>query len=560
MPPERRSPFPSFAGVALADILANSVAIVIIMIVVTLMNRYQEEQDKLAQTENLAVLLSRELATSFVMNALPTSPPARLHDYVASPLDRNPRHETMPIIELHDDYVREHYSGRTFSRQELLRQDNALDAYLASLAPTQLAAMRVDIYGIRQFYIAMSIFKAHSHQPRHWHFLAAAGDQGGYRGGPSALAGAAAPEAPLADGQEAGMVGAGETMGVPAAQPGASALPEDVALALAGGGEAYPSDGQFGGGDVQEGQELAQYFDLPGGVDESPSMSGEAAAGSGSPAPDSAGAAPELRFRPAVPSDGSEEVDEPAVDLAAVLPGLLAYMAEQQAAADAALPSGLPRFDFRSDVLERARQLPPPDARQSRLLRSLTFLLETPRAPESTALELEIVAGADVVGQALTVFANEPVQRAAWLRDDDQPALRPAAAESPPAAVPSAPVTLQLGLHAAIHEGLRLPLQRHSLLLLPELDDSGQEPRWRIVTLVNAERNDFVLGFVYAGLDAQGRLLLPVDENAVEVGGVRLESHFASVMLRDDFRQLLLFGALTALLAGGVVFRTWRRR
>ena len=78
--------FPAFAGVALADILANSVAIVIIMIVVTLMARYEEEQDKLEQAEDVAVLLSRELASSFVMNALPTSPPAQLHDYVTSPL------------------------------------------------------------------------------------------------------------------------------------------------------------------------------------------------------------------------------------------------------------------------------------------------------------------------------------------------------------------------------------------------------------------------------------------------------------------------------------------
>ena len=556
MPPQRRSLFPPFAGVALADILANSVAIVIIMIVVTLMSRYQEEQDKLSQTEDLAVLLSRELATSFVMNALPTSPPARLHDYVASPLDRNPRHATMPIIELHDDFVRDHYSGRTFSREELLRPDNALDAYLASLHPDQLAAMRVDIYGIRQFYIAMSIFKAHNHQPRHWHFLAGQGGSGG-SGGPRVLAAQAAADVPLLDGQNAGSNGRAETADFASAM--AAALPEDVALALAGGSEAYPSDGQFGGGgDVYE----QLYFDLPGGVDGSASVPGEAVPASGeaeeTPSSPDSGPPSKLRFRPAVPSDSAEAVDMPPVDLATVLPGLLAYMAEQQAAADAALPSGLPRFDLYHDVLERARKLPPPDARQSRMLRSLTFLLETPRKPDSPAVELEIATSEDVVGQALSVFASEPVQRAAWLRDGDQPAPRLPAAESD--AAPTAQVTLQLGLHAAIHEGLRLPLQRHSLLLLPELDDSSPAPRWRIVTMVNAERSDFVLGFVYAGLDAQGRLLLPVDENAIEVDGVRLESHFANVTLRDDFRQLLLFGALAAVFAGGVVFRTWRRR
>ena len=548
--PDRRSLFPPFAGVALADILANSVAIVIIMIVVTLMTRYQEEQDKLARAENVAVLLSRELATSFVMNALPTSPPAQLHNYATSPLDRNPRHAIMPIIELHDDYVREHYTGHIYRRDELLRQNNALDAYLASLEPAQLAAMRVDIYGIRQFYIAMSIFKAHNHQPRHWHFLAPEGGHGSYGGGASALAAKTTRAAPEAEPPQASQVAGGNLPG------GASAMPEDVMLAIADGIAAYPSDALFGGGR----QEQPQYFDLPGGDGGSASMRGAAAAASGSADASSSGAAPSLRFRAAMPSDRAADLDHPQVDMLAVLRGLLAYMADEQIAADSALPSGLARFDFRRDVLGRARQLPAPDAEESRALRSLAFLLETPRTPESAAIELQLVSTRDVVGQALSVFANEPVQRALWLRDSNQPAALPMASEAAPAAVSSARVTLQLGLHAAIHEGLRLPLQQHSLLLLPPSADADSAPRWRIVTVVNAERDDFVLGFVYAALDAGGRLLLPVDENAVDIGGMRVESHFAGVALRDEFRQLLLFGALAALLAGGVVFRRWHRQ
>ena len=83
--------FPGFAGVALADILANSVAIVIMMIVVTIFIKHEADQKKLEQVEDVSVLLSREIATSVVMNALPTSPPARLHDYNTSPLDRKPK-------------------------------------------------------------------------------------------------------------------------------------------------------------------------------------------------------------------------------------------------------------------------------------------------------------------------------------------------------------------------------------------------------------------------------------------------------------------------------------
>ena len=271
---QRRSLFPPFAGVALADILANSVAIVIIMIVVMLMTRYEEEQDKLEQAEDVAVLLSRELATSFVMNALPTSPPAQLHDYVVSPLDRNPQHRTMPILELHDGFVRDYYTGRIYRRDELLRHDNALDTYLARLAPEQLAAMRVDVYGIGQFYVAMSIFKAHHHQPRHWHFVGAAGSAAGARHlftarepgqtpnqavpGASTQASELGPE--LLDGSR----GAG--------------LPADVALALAAGGTgAYPNDALSRDGQ----RELAQeYFELPGGVHDAESQHGDGAAAS----------------------------------------------------------------------------------------------------------------------------------------------------------------------------------------------------------------------------------------------------------------------------------------
>ena len=147
-----RSLFPPFAGVALADILANSAAIVIIMIVVTLMASHEQEQDKLEQAEDVAVLLSRELATSFVMNALPTSPPARLHDYVTWGPDRNPQHALMPILELHDGFVRDYYTGKVFRREELLRhrttchgpsgQSVPRHSPLPAVRPTPAAACR----------------------------------------------------------------------------------------------------------------------------------------------------------------------------------------------------------------------------------------------------------------------------------------------------------------------------------------------------------------------------------------------------------------------------------
>jgi len=99
---------PGFAGIALADILANSVAMIIILIVLTMMIKHEQEQARISEVEDISVLLSRDLATSVVMNGLPTSKPARLHDYVNSPMDANPHPSIMPIIELHSNYIQDY--------------------------------------------------------------------------------------------------------------------------------------------------------------------------------------------------------------------------------------------------------------------------------------------------------------------------------------------------------------------------------------------------------------------------------------------------------------------
>ena len=536
MKPQRRSLFPPFAGVALADILANSVAIVIIMIVVTLLTRYEQEQDKVEQAEDVAVLLSRELASSFVMNALPTSPPARLHDYVSSPLDRHPQHSRMPVLELHDDYVRDYYTGTTYSRDELLRGNNALDAYLDTLTPEQLAALRVDVYGIRQFYVAMSILKAHGQQPRHWHFLAPPGESvAGSGGARVALAPRPRRGADVTFGAGDGAGAAGHT--VPSA-----ALPRDVAPTFASGGfGGYPDDPraftESGAGGVPP-----EYLGLPGG----PAADGVAQS-SATPTP-AAGATAVRSFRAANSAALGDLASELRVDLYTILRALFAYMREVQAAADAQRPSVLPYYDFQRDVLGLVAELDEPTAAEERLLRALVFVLEAPRAPADAALALQHQTTSEVRGQALAVFANEPLRRALWLADAAQPA------SALPAA--SALVALRLGAHAEVFRGLRVPLARDSVLLAPA-EVADPRPRWRVVTLVNAARSDFLTGFVYAAQDAVGRLVLPVDENAVDVDGLRVESRLPSVAFRGEWRQMLFYGVVAVLFAAGLVRRYW---
>lgn len=555
-PPQR---FPSFAGVALADILANSVAIVIIMIVVTLMVRHEQEREKLTQTEDVAVLLSRELASSFVMNALPTSPPAQLHDYVTSPLDRNPHHATMPIIELHRRFVRDYYTGRTYGRDELLRQDNAFDAYLRMLTPQQLAAMRMDIYSAGLFYVVMSILKAHGHAPRHWHFL------GDGPGGGSHLAGASAatprdqPNAETGNDDGADAAGLASRMANDerdAKRMDAGGWPEDIALTPATGGARYPRDGTATGGGVRE---ASAELDLPGQIG-SLEVAAENGAGKGASVP----GGESKRFRAARPAlDTEARPMRLAFNMTRVLRGLWAFMAAEQRSADAGLPSRLPRYDFERHVLGAAEAPLTTDDPQAaggaprrraddreQALRGTVFLLQTPRAPAADALTLRVETGSAVRGQALAFFPNEPVARTLWLRDANQPEQ---------ASPVEAEVTLRLGLHAEVHDGVRVPLGRGSLVLTPYGEaEPAADPRWRIVTLVNAGRDDFVTGFLYAAVDEGGRLVLPVDQNAVEVAGLRVESRFPAVALRGETRRLWLYGLIALVFVAGLVARYWR--
>ena len=111
---------PDFAGVALVDILANGVAMLIIVIVVSIAARMEREERYAEQASEVAAVMSHKFSTSLVLNSLAASPPARLHDYETSPLDQILDPEILPILELHGGFVREFYSGTIWTRRDLL--------------------------------------------------------------------------------------------------------------------------------------------------------------------------------------------------------------------------------------------------------------------------------------------------------------------------------------------------------------------------------------------------------------------------------------------------------
>ena len=117
---------PDFAGVALVDILANGVAMLIIVIVMTIAARMEREERYAEQADEVAAVMSHKFSTSLVLNSLAASPPARLHDYDTSPLDQVLDPELLPILELHPGFVREFYTGTIWTRRDLLEEHNAL--------------------------------------------------------------------------------------------------------------------------------------------------------------------------------------------------------------------------------------------------------------------------------------------------------------------------------------------------------------------------------------------------------------------------------------------------
>ena len=170
------SRIPNFAGIALVDILANGVAVLIIVIVLSIASRSEQEKQYTEQIREVSTVMTREFSTSLILNRLAAGPPALLHDYQNSPLDQFWDPLIMPVLEIHRDSVRDPYSGRTWSRGELLQEPNSLDDFLSTLDSFQRSQIRGDFYDVGTYYLLMSILKDHQINIAHWHFIGYSGN------------------------------------------------------------------------------------------------------------------------------------------------------------------------------------------------------------------------------------------------------------------------------------------------------------------------------------------------------------------------------------------------
>ena len=641
---------PDFAGVALVDILANGVAMLIIVIVVTIAARMEREERYAEQADEVATVMSHKFSTSLVLNSLAASPPARLHDYETSPLDRVLDPDLLPILELHRGFVREFYSGTIWTRRDLLREHGGLGAWLAGFSEEKKARLRVDVYDIPQFYLTMSILREHGIRVFHWHFIpavrslaevarcppgmAAKDCPGGGGEAPAplpqlalddrnsgGLGGADSPlyEPPGGDGRGAGGAGAlrepaprsaGSTPGsmpggvVPGmtgqtnarfgGQAGGSAAPgttrgrdggmaaagdagrgeegEDPGEAgaarglLSGSGEARQSRG-FGADSGSDPDSAATLGSFPGARDgrgepsagagrgRSP-RSGEGRAGSGQPPRAGSGSGadgPQFSLRIALPAPirrqaqaGSEGV----AALEAMFGIILHYLGELQDTLDAGgTPS--PQIDGFAERIQRAFRAPPPITEAEReVARDLALkfaLLPHLGSPDfqPDPLEIRPAPPGPRADAALVFSPNRLNDTMGVFRDSGE---RDGEGEEP--VLPDrARTTLALNAYPGIWKGLEIRIEPWSVLLMPPDARAPERMRWRAVAYITPRLDDFIVGFVFADMDAEGRLRVQADANRARLQGQALFSEYRESAFGSRGWLVSLYAALAIGLA-----------
>ena len=565
--------FPEFAGVALADILANGVAIIILMIVITMMIKHEQEEKRLEQVEDVSVLLSRDIATSAVMNALPTSPPARLHDYRISPLDRNPTHRIMPVIEIHRNHVRNYYSGETVSREHLLLQNNALDRYLKKLNRIQRSYLRMDIYDIQLFYIVMSILKDYDARPNHWHFIGYP-DGGGSTGNGGEGNGNQPKEESLFEDEEAEgtwhQAGDGKAVGAKQTQrqnqDDQQGVPQSAGLdPSASGLDNYPYDDlayQSGASRQQPPKDLPGSLSTPANewTETSDGIFGALAQMMTKGTPGGFGR-PETRisrFRTARASNdnnrrtGQEEQEARSIDAGSMrllLPALFEFMHQIQEEADAGGATRLAEYNFVRDLLPllEQQQVGNSPPKLERLFDQLDALLRvTPDETDATPM-VKQQTNRTLRGNALSMLLNDRISEVTLTGNDTQDKR-----EDLPAEVAT---TLHFSLYPTIYQGVRAPIKKHALLLMHPEQKAPDEFRWRVVTLVSPAVDDFMTAFVYSALGEEGQLLLAAEENALNIADYRVTTNYPITRFRNERWLMMIYGIPALLLTLSVLRR-----
>lgn len=549
----------------LADILANSVALLIILITITISIKHETEQKRLEQVEDVAVLLSREIARSVVVNALPTSSPAMLHDYETSPMDRNPRPDIMPIIELRRGYVRNYYTNEIFPRDELLLQDNRFDRYLRSLPRPLLLRTRVDIYSIDLFYIVMSILKSYNMSPRHWHFLAEPAN-GAKPGG--------MPQMDFAEQirEDAEKPGAGDGDGnIGESKGGANeentpwSLPGDAAFDMPSESGAYPRDAVAYGRGNQSSSEEQPTLNLPGAIGQQQNKNVRESDELFEALSDMVGSSMQeqegerqkngqmARFRTASNEQEEQQDGQNMVvqlpHLRLILPALFAFMEQAQATADTHARSLLAKLDIMQQLLPLVTRITEhPD--QKKLFDRIAGAFENIPGHKTETIRMRTQINAGQQKNIISLPVNQRITAADLIGNEYQ--------TFPDNELGERNISSRLSLYPAIYQGIRSPLRGGMMALMPPGQKDPEDYRWRVVTFVSPQIDDWVIAFIYSAIGDNGQLLIATDENVVELDDSALSTHYPNVPLRGSIWAFILYGVTALLIALGI-FKTFRR-
>lgn len=496
---------PNFAGVALVDILANGVAMLIIVIVVSIAARTERDARHTEQTDDIAAVMSHKFSTSLVLNSLAASRPAVLHDYANSPLDQILEPQILPILELHATFVREFYSGRVWHRRELLQEYNGLHALLDNFDEAQKQRLRLDIYDVGQFYVTMSILRAHNIQVTHWHFLDGAL---AYSAAVNCPPGVAAQDCRNASPPARGDLphidqpphkDLGEPDWPPRGVAGARGdgdsaagdLPGGVAPGAGAAANRYGANGGAGG-------ELSGAAQSPADLGSFPGVRG-APNGQVGGIPGGQPARANANFRVALPASARRAIGAGATGmptLEAIFGALLHYLQNLQNDLDAGGAPAKQIAEFAARLQYSFANPPKLDAATRTVARDLAIAFAyqdlavaedfAAQTNAANALELNFIPAADGAARLL-IPPNRLI---------DAVGLRAPVGGAPP--LVAAHIAFALHAYPDIWRGLHIALRPGAVVLTPPKPRRPEAMRWRAVAHISAALDDFVVGFVFA--------------------------------------------------------------
>lgn len=528
------SRIPNFAGIALVDILANGVAVLIIVIVISIAVRAEKEERYTEKVQEIATVMTREFSTSLVLNRLAASSPAQLHDYETAEIDAIWHPEVMPVLEFHRSLVRDPYSGTVWTREQLLETPNTLDLYLDALNDTARGNIRGDIYDVGTYYLVMSILKDHDLGIWHWHFI---GGSGGLAG--SGTAADCPPGVSFEDCARLEGANLAELPGLPELEGWIGGNTTDQDEALDEYAQSWPPDENMSdergeptnnttvtNPDVPEGSSLGQgapvdRFD-PSAMGSFPTARSPTQGTTSPGRPSGDGATPpgpenetfSIRLAdPDTQNDSGEGIPLELPDPDQILYALLIFLIDIQNMLDQDQPPTRLIQDYmleltnnvgRIDSLSDEDYAIVEDLLQSLLNYSGMVDEDSPMEP----LEVNLNTVEDLEYSQIKVVPNRLLYDVEVLTDGSINDLDTRAAF----------LRLSLNKFPDVWEGLQVDLHRGSVLLMPETDVPSSELSWRAVAFVSMTLSDIIVGFVYGSVDEFGLLAVEADSNRIYVG------------------------------------------